>query len=95
MGLNLIYMRAYVISITIFFLFSLYVNYNQNNKIVDLENQLKEKTSLYYNAMDSLDNMMFDTETIVGRYEMALDYFKEQDSSCANKFEKILNTKTE
>ena len=95
MGLNLIYMRAYVISTTIFFLFSLYVNYNQNNKIVDLENQLKEKTSLYYNAMDSLDNMMFDTETIVGRYEMALDYFKEQDSCCANKFEKILNTETE
>jgi hypothetical protein len=88
-------MRAYVISISIFFHFSLYVNYNQNNKIVDLENQLKEKTSLYYNAMDSLDNMMFDTETIVGRYEMALDYFKEQDSCCANKFEKILNTETE
>jgi hypothetical protein len=88
-------MRAYVISTTIFFLFSLYVNYNQNNKLINLENQLKEKTSLYYKTIDSLNTKIFDTETIVGRYEMALDYFKEEDSVCANKFEKILNTKTE
>jgi len=94
-GLNLVYMRPYVIAITIFFLFSLYINYYQNNKLIDLENELKEKTSLYYKTIDSLDTKIFDTETIVGRYEMALDYFKEQDSSCANKFEKILNTKTE
>jgi hypothetical protein len=88
-------MKQYAIVTTVLFVISLYLNHSQRAQINDLETELNEKTSLYYNAMDSLDNMMFDTETIVGRYEMALDYFKEQDSSCANKFEKILNTETE
>jgi hypothetical protein len=88
-------MKQYAIVTTVLFVISLYLNHSQRAQINDLETELNEKISLYYNAMDSLDNMMFDTETIVGRYEMALDYFKEQDSSCANKFEKILNTETE
>jgi len=60
-----------------------------------LEKELEQKTNSYHNTLDSLETKIFDTETIVGRYEIALDYFKEEDSACANKFEKILSNKTE
>lgn len=45
--------------------------------------------------IDSLETELFIQRTNVGRYEMALETFKEEDSVGADHFEHILSTKTE
>ena len=45
--------------------------------------------------IDSLQAELFIKQTEVGRYEMALELFKEEDSVGADHFEYILNTQTE
>ena len=62
--------------------------YEQNNVI----NDYKAKTQF---NIDSLQNELFIKQTEVGRYEMALEIFKEEDSVAADHFEYILSTKTE
>jgi hypothetical protein len=42
-----------------------------------------------------LQSELFVQQTIVGRYEVALELFKEQDKKAADKFELILTTQTE
>jgi hypothetical protein len=50
-----------------------------------------QKTEL----IDSLRSELFVNETIIMRYEVALDILKEEDKKAADKFELILTTQTE
>jgi hypothetical protein len=50
-----------------------------------------QKTEL----IDSLRSELFVKETIIMRYEVALDMLKEDDKKAADKFELILTTQTE
>ena len=45
--------------------------------------------------IDSLRSELFVEQTRVGRYEIALEMLREEDSVAANKFENILYTQTE
>lgn len=47
------------------------------------------------NIIDSLESELFVQETIVTRYETALELLKEEDKKAADKFELILTTQTE
>jgi hypothetical protein len=62
--------------------------YEQNNVI----NEYKAKTST---NTDSLQTELFQAQSQVGRYEMALETLKEEDTVAADHFEYILSTKTE
>jgi hypothetical protein len=62
--------------------------YEQNNSI----NEYKAKAN---NNTDSLQSELFQTQSQLGRYEVALEMFKEEDSVSADHFEYILSTKTE
>lgn len=44
---------------------------------------------------DELQDSLFNVNTQLGRYEMALERLKEEDSTAASKFENILYTETE
>lgn len=81
----------YYIPLLILYIISLYLNFTQSEKI----KQLEDKKLYYKNTTDSLTTEIFNKETIVGRYQMALEYYKELDSANANKFDKILHTETE
>ncbi len=45
--------------------------------------------------VDSLQSELFVAQTMVGRYEVALELFKEENKKAADQFELILSTKTE
>ena len=47
------------------------------------------------NTIDSLQSELFVQQTIVTRYEVALELLKEEDKKAADKFELILTTQTE
>lgn len=47
------------------------------------------------NTIDSLESELFVQQTIVTRYEVALELLKEEDKKAADKFELILTTQTE
>jgi hypothetical protein len=47
------------------------------------------------NTIDSLESELFVQQTIVTRYETALELLKEEDKKAADKFELILTTQTE
>jgi len=57
--------------------------------------ELKANKAINVILIDSLRDKLFETEMIVGRYEVALSIFKEEDSTAAVKFENIISTKTE
>ena len=61
--------------------------YEQNNAI----NEYKVKT----NTIDSLQSELFQTQSQAGRYEVALELFKEKNKKAADEFELILSTQTE
>ena len=61
-------------------------NYSKENKGI---------TQKYEKTIDSLNNELFIKQTEAGRYEVALELFKEEDSLAADKFHFILVTKTE
>jgi hypothetical protein len=61
-------------------------NYSEENKGI---------TQKYEKTLDSLNNELFIKQTEAGRYEVALELFKEEDSVAADKFHFILITKTE
>jgi len=61
--------------------------YEQNNAI----NEYKAKI----NTTDSLQSELFQTQSQAGRYEIALELFKEQNKKAADEFELILSTQTE
>ncbi len=60
----------------------------QNNKINKLQSQAAVN-------VDSLQNEIFILQTEVGRYEMAAELLKEEDSVAGNKLQVILNKETE
>ena len=47
------------------------------------------------NLIDSLESELFVQQTIVTRYEVALELLREEDKKAAEKFELILTTQTE
>ena len=47
------------------------------------------------NTIDSLESELFVQQTIVTRYEVALELLREEDKKAAEKFELILTTQTE
>ena len=47
------------------------------------------------NIVDSLQDEIFNLQTINGRYEMALETLREKDPKAADKFQKILDNETE
>jgi hypothetical protein len=61
--------------------------YEQNNAI----NEYKAKI----NTIDSLQSELFQTQSQAGRYEVALELFKEKNKKAADEFELILSTQTE
>jgi HEAT repeat protein len=79
------------------------VIYMQNDEI----KKLKEKSQIIENVaplagdikitnqIDSLQSELFVQQTIVTRYETALELLKEEDKKAADKFELILTTQTE
>jgi hypothetical protein len=62
--------------------------YEQNNAI----NKYKAKANI---NTDSLQTELFQAQSQAGKYEMALELFKEEDSVAADHFELILSTQTE
>ena len=62
--------------------------YEQNNVI----NKYKVKANI---NIDSLQSELFQNQSQLGRYEVALEMLKEEDSVAADHFEFILSTKTE
>jgi len=79
------------------------VIYMQNNEIKELKMKSEAvNDSAASNGdiaksetLDSLRSELFVQQTIVGRYEVALEMLKEQDKKAADKFELILTTQTE
>ena len=86
--------RFYVVIVTLAFL-GLLVNY------LKLQDELvKCKTDKYSIQggdirLSELHDSLFIMNINLGRYEIALDMLKEEDSVAAQKFENILYTKTE
>jgi hypothetical protein len=86
--------RFYLVIVTLSFL-GLLVNY------LNLQDELtKCKTDKYSIQggdirLNDLHDSLFILTTNLGRYEIALDILKEEDSVAAQKFENILYTKTE
>jgi hypothetical protein len=62
--------------------------YEQNNVI----NECKAKASI---DTDSLQSELFQTQSQLGRYQVALELFKEKNKKAADEFELILSTQTE
>ena len=65
--------------------------YFQNERI----NQFKVEVKTYQTTVDSLQSELFQTQSQTGRYEVALELFKESNKKAANEFELILSTQTE
>ena len=62
--------------------------YEQNNTI----NEYKAKDKI---NIDSLQSEIFQAQSQAGRYEVALELFKESNKKGAEEFELILSTQTE
>lgn len=62
--------------------------YEQNNTI----NEYKAKDKI---NIDSLQSEIFQAQSQAGRYEVALELFKESNKKAADEFELILSTQTE
>ena len=65
--------------------------YFQNERI----NQFKVEVKTYQTTVDSLQSESFQTQSQTGRYEVALELFKESNKKAADEFELILSTQTE
>ena len=65
--------------------------YFQNETI----NQFNVEFKTLQLTSDSLHDELFQIQSQVGKYEVALELFKEEDSVAANHFELILSTQTE
>lgn len=75
-----------------------YLFYKQNKQLdtIQFENtSLKSDLQNLKPFIDSLKNELFIAQTNQNRYEIALDYLKEEDEKAWEKFEEILRTKTE
>ena len=61
----------------------------EQNKVI---NKYKAKDNI---NVDSLQSELFQVQSQLGKYEIALQMLKEEDSVAANHFKYILSTKTE
>jgi hypothetical protein len=57
--------------------------------------ELEVTNTVLSNKVDSLKSEIFITATIIGRYELSLDYLKESNPKAAKEFEKFYNHETE
>ena len=93
--------RFYLVVVTIAFL-GLGINYlNLRDELTKCQTDKGyvpggdiEKAELQ-NKVDSLRDELFNQQTIVGRYEIALELLKEKDKKAADLYELILTTQTE
>ena len=71
----------------------LYTMYEQNEAINEYKDIVKNSKNVQY--IDSLELELFNAKNNAGRYEVALEVFKEQDSLSAARFNNILENETE
>ena len=69
----------------------LYTMYTQNEKITELKTMVVKQEKL----MDSLQDDLFLSKMMNGRYELALDYLKVTNVKVANQFETFMSNETE
>ena len=69
----------------------LYTMYTQNEKITELKTTVVKQEKL----VDSLQDDLFLSKMINGRYELALDYLKVTNVKVANQFETFMSNETE
>ena len=69
----------------------LYTMYTQNEKITELKTTVVKQEKL----VDSLQDDLFLSKMMNGRYELALDYLKVTNVKFANQFETFMSNETE
>ena len=69
----------------------LYTMYTQNEKITELKTTAVKQEKL----VDSLQDDLFLSKMMNGRYELALDYLKVTNVKVANQFETFMSNETE
>ena len=69
----------------------LYTMYTQNEKITELKSTVVKQEKL----VDSLQDDLFLSKMMNGRYELALDYLKVTNVKVANQFETFMSNETE
>jgi predicted PurR-regulated permease PerM len=77
--------------------------YYIKENIIKTNTKVITKDYIYYQTeidslneqIDSLNNLNFNFQTIISKYEMTLEILKQEDYKTANKFELIFNNKTE
>ena len=69
----------------------LYTMYTQNEKITELKTRVVKQEKL----VDSLQDDLFLSKMMNGRYELALDYLKVTNVKVANQFETFMSNETE
>ena len=69
----------------------LYTMYTQNEKITELKTTIVKQEKL----VDSLQDDLFLSKMMNGRYELALDYLKVTNVKVANQFETFMSNETE
>ena len=69
----------------------LYTMYTQNKKITELKTTVVKQEKL----VDSLQDDLFLSKMMNGRYELALDYLKVTNVKVANQFETFMSNETE
>ena len=69
----------------------LYTMYTQNEKITELKTTVVKQEKL----VDSLQDNLFLSKMMNGRYELALDYLKVTNVKVANQFETFMSNETE
>jgi hypothetical protein len=57
--------------------------------------ELNVNNTALSNKADSLKSELFITSTVIGRYELSLDYLKESNPKAAKEFEEFYNHETE
>lgn len=69
---------------------------NENSKLQKKVEVLSSSSSdSLQHKLELISSEIFVKETIIQRYDIALDMLKDEDSLCGAKFEKILYTETE
>jgi len=69
----------------------LFTMYTQNEKITQLKTTVVKQEKL----VDSLQDDLFMSKMMNGRYELALDYLKATNAEVANQFEIFMSEETE
>jgi uncharacterized coiled-coil protein SlyX len=69
----------------------LYTMYTQNEKITELKTTVVKQEKL----VDSLRDDLFQSQNANGRYELTLDYLKENNAKCYEQVKNFYETETE